>query len=377
MRRVLAALCLAVVVVCGLSVPAYAQGGLPDRGMIERNLEFLDFGGIDEALARSGAEGVSVLDIAVRVIRGEVDFSPRGLFGLAADMFLRELRQFSGIARNILIIAVLSAILKNLTDSFGVADVGNLGFVVIFALMVVLIFQAFSIGVGAATSMISGLTGIMTAGIPVLIALMVFSGNLAAPLVISPTLAFYAHITAAIINYVLTPLIIAGVVMTVVNCLNERDILKNFAKLIMTACAWSLAAIAFSFGLVLSLQKIASPIASHLVGRTARTAVEAVPIVGSVIGGAADMVAVWALAARSGVLVALIITVGIVCFATVIKLVALVFIFKLTAALIAPICDKRLVDCVNTVGSFLFLLLGCVATVVSMFLMMAVIMLSF
>jgi len=211
----------------------------------------------------------------------------------------------------------------------------------------------------------------------VFIALLVFSGNLAAPLVISPTLAFYAHITATVINFVITPLIVAGVVMTIVNCLSERDILKNFAKLIMTACAWGLGLIAFSFGMVLSLQKIASPIAANLVGRTARTAVEAVPIVGGVIGGAADMVAVWAQAARSGVLVALIIMVGVVCFATILKLVALVFMFKLTAALIAPVCDKRIVDCVNTVGSFSFLLLGCVATVVSMFMMMTVILLSF
>jgi len=356
---------------------AYAgQDALP-RDIVERNLEFIDFRALEEALERSGAEEFSFGDMVLRVISGEADISPQGMFRLAAEMFFRELSEFSGIARNILIIAVLSAILKNLTDSFGVAEVGNLGFVVVFALMVVLIFQAFSIGVSAATSMIGNLTAIMTASIPVFIALLVFSGNLAAPLVISPTLAFYAHITATVINFVITPLIVAGVVMTIVNCLSERDILKNFAKLIMTACAWGLGLIAFSFGMVLSLQKIASPIAANLVGRTARTAVEAVPIVGGVIGGAADMVAVWAQAARSGVLVALIIMVGVVCFATILKLVALVFMFKLTAALIAPVCDKRIVDCVNTVGSFSFLLLGCVATVVSMFMMMTVILLSF
>ncbi|MCL2616917.1 MAG: stage III sporulation protein AE [Defluviitaleaceae bacterium] len=354
-----------------------SQADALSRDMIERNLGFMDFSELDDALAQAGVGGFSLGETVRRVISGEADISPQGAFRLAVSMFFREISAFSGIMRNILVMAVLSAILKNLTDSFKTAEVGDLGFVVVFALMVVLIFQAFYIGVSAATSMISSLTGIMTASIPVLIALMVFSGNVAAPFVISPTLAFYAHITATVINYVITPLIIVGVVMTIVNCLSERDILKNFAKLIMTTCAWGLGIIAFSFGLVLSLQKIASPIAAHLVGRTARTAVEAVPIVGGVISGAADMVAVWAQAARSGVLVALIIMVGIVCFATVIKLVALVFIFKLTAALIAPICDKRLVECINTVGSFTLLLLGGVATVVCMFMLMAIILLSF
>ena len=347
------------------------------REIFERNFEFLDFSQLDEALARSGVRTPSFGEIFLQVIRGEVDLSPIWVVRLAVDVFFGEIAAFSGIMRNILIIAVLSAILKNLTDSFTVAEVGSLGFAVLFALMVVLIFQAFSIGVSAATAMISMLAAIMAASIPVLIALLVFSGNLGAPLVISPTLAFYAHITVIVINYVITPLIVAGVVMTIVNCLSGRDILKNLSELVMTACSWGLKMIAFSFGLVLALQKIASPIAGHLVGRTARTAVETVPIVGSVIGGAADMVAVWAQAARSGVLVALVIIVGVVCFATIMKLVALVFLFKLTAALIAPICDKRLVDCINSVGNFSFLLLGCVATVVCMVLMMAVILLSF
>ena len=375
--KTLTLICVLIVITIGGAYQVYAsQGGLAGEAM-ERNLDFIDFGALDEALSSHGVQSQPIAELVMQVISGELDFSPQGLLGMLASAFLRELSEFATIARNLLIIAVLSAVLKNLSDSFGAAPVGELGFLVVFALMVVLIFQAFSIGVNAATSMIFTLTSIMTASIPVLIGLLVFSGNLAAPLVFSPTIAFFAHFAVFIINYVLVPLITAGVVMTIVNCLHERDILKNLARLILTSCAWGLGALAFFFTTILSLQKIASPIAGNLLGRTARTAVEAVPIVGGVVGGAADMVGIWAQAARSGVLVALIILVGALCLATLVKLVVLVFMFKLTAALISPICDKRLVDCINSVGSFALLLLGCVATVISMFMLMAVILLSF
>ena len=368
MRRLLKT--LAVILLLSLPTPVYAQ-----EDMVVRQLDLLDFEDIERALG--SLDGVpSFRDTVMSVIQGDIDLSPAGLSILAGEIFLAELSAFTSIMRNIIILAILSAILKNLTDSFKSADVGSLGFYVVFALLVALVFQAFNIGVSAATSMISTISNLMLASIPVLITLLVFSGNIAAPLVISPTLAFYAHISTIIINGIIVPLILTGVAMSMVNTLSERDILKNFVKLISTACGWALGLVAFSFGLILSLQKISSPIMSSLAGRTARTAVGAVPIVGDILGGAADIVGVWANAARSGVLVAIVIMVAIVCFATIIKLVALVFIFKLTAALISPICDKRIVECINSVGDFAFLLLACVATVVTMFILSSVILLQ-
>lgn len=360
-----------------LMFPVNAWAGEIAAERMEQQLEFLDFSEIDQALGQLGADVPSFGDTVMRVVRGEIELSPVGLMALGADVFFAEVSAFGLIMRNILIMAVLSAILKNLTDSFKLADVGTLGFYVVFALMVTLVFQAFQVGVGAATTMISNISALMTASIPVFITLLVFSGNLAAPLVISPTLAFYTHITALLINSFIVPLILTGVVMAIVNTLSEREILKHFVKLISSVCGWSLGLAAFSFGLILSVQKLSSPIMSTLIGRTARTAVGSVPVVGDILGGAADMVAVWVLAARSGVLVAIIIVVAVVCFATILKLAALVFILKLTSALISPICDKRIAGCINSVGDFAFLLLACVATIVTMFILAAIILLSF
>ena len=342
---------------------------------VRGQLEFLDFRELELALERHAVPSFG--ETVVSAIQGELDLSPAGLATLAGDVFLVEVAAFGGMLRNILIIAVLSAILRNVADSFKGADVGGLGFYVVFTLLVALVFQALSIGVSAATDMVLTISGLMAASIPIFITLLVFSGNIAAPMMISPTLAFYAHSATLVINSVIVPLILTGVAMSIVNALSERDILKNFVKLISTACGWGLGLVAFSFGAILSLQKLSSPIMSSLAGQTARSAMEAVPVVGDILGGAADVFGVWVGAARSGVLVAIIVTVAIICFATILKLVALVFVLKLAAALISPICDKRIVECINTVGDFAFLLLACVATIVTMFILSSVILLSF
>jgi len=50
-----------------------------------------------------------------------------------------------------------------------------------------------------------------------------------------------------------------------------------------------------------------------------------------------------------------------------VKLTALIFIYKFVAAIVQPICDKRIVKCLDTIGGYVGILLGICVMVIVMF----------
>ena len=67
---------------------------------------------------------------------------------------------------------------------------------------------------------------------------------------------------------------------------------------------------------------------------------------------------------------AVVIAVLIVCAVPVLKLVLMAVLFKVTAAVIEPVADKRVVKAVNALGTAVGMLLMTVLAAVSLFLLM-------
>jgi len=106
---------------------------------------------------------------------------------------------------------------------------------------------------------------------------------------------------------------------------------------------------------------------NNLAIRGVRNAAGAVPIVSGALSGGIDSVIYLATGTKSAAIIATIIVLVIVCAVPIIKLFVMSFIYKFVAAIIQPICDKRIVKCLNVIGDFTGILLAISATVVLMF----------
>lgn len=283
----------------------------------------------------------------------------------------------AALIRNMLVICVLSALLKNLTESFKNKAVGELGFYVCYVVLVIVLLTAFQTAVDLTRGVITTLAGMMQASIPLLISLLVMSGAAGSAYAFSPALVFAVNAVSVLVGGVIAPLAVLGASVEIVNYLTEKEILKNFAALLKKLCTWSLRGVTVGFAAVLTLQKISAPILNNVVARSAKAAAGAAPVVGDMLAGAWDMVLVWASAVKSGVLVALVVAVAAACAVPLVKLVALIFIFKAAAALAQPVCDERVVKCIDSIAGFSLLLLGCLAAVAAMYVLAVVILLSF
>ena len=99
-------------------------------------------------------------------------------------------------------------------------------------------------------------------------------------------------------------------------------------------------------------------------------AVQTLPGVGSSIETVTQTVWGAAKIIKNGIGMAAVIAVLIVCAVPVLKLVLMAVLFKVTAAVIEPVADKRVVKAVNALGTAVGMLLMTVLAAVSLFLLM-------
>jgi len=338
---------------------------------VDKQMEMFDFSNINSA------SGMNFGDLVSKAIKGQLDLSPKNLSQQFLNMLFGELKDNWALLRNLILIAILSAILKTLTDSFKNKSVGELGFFICYMALVMVLFSSFRITMSILTNLVSLLSNIMTAALPIMLGLLIVSGNPAGATAFPPVFAFSAEVLTLAVRSALIPLLTIGAVLEIVNFLVEKDIFTNLAELIRDFTKWALKTVVILFLAVLSLQKISVPILNNLAVKAAKAAANAVPMVGGMLSGAMDTVILWGSAAKSGVLVALVITIIIACAVPVIKILTLFLIYRLTGAVIQPICDKRIVDCITSIGDFCSLLLYAGIIVAVMFIVSVVIMLSF
>ena len=306
-------------------------------------------------------------DIFNRIMAGELSLSPSSILNEIFRIIVSELSLHIGLMQQIIFICVLSAILKVLTESFKSKNIGELGFYACYLSLIVIIFASFNVALDVASSMIESITTIIRLAIPIIVSLVVMTGNVAAAYAYNSLFLFAINIINFTILNFLKPILIFAVILSVVNHLTEHEILKNFSELIKKGLKWSIKSVAGIFLALMAIQRTAAPILNNIAIRGARNAAGAVPVVGGALSGGIDSVIYLAAGAKSAAIVATIIVLVTVCAVPIIKLFVMGFIYKFVSAIIQPICDKRIVKCLNVVGDYTGLLLAISATVVLMF----------
>ncbi|MCL2168839.1 MAG: stage III sporulation protein AE [Defluviitaleaceae bacterium] len=326
---------------------------------IEEQLENLPLEGIE--ITGSGGivrETDSVAGLALAAVRGEIDLSLGTIFSWLLQALFAEVHTLFYILRHMLIIAILSAFFKAMTANFKNAGIAKLGFYICYIVIVGLLFRTFLIALGIMTDLVSNIVMLLTGSTPVIITLVASGGYVASATAFAPILIFTASFLTIFLEVIMVPLLIFAVAITMANYLSDKEIFDNVSELMHKGIGWALKSIAIIFVAVLGFQRIATPILNSLAIRGTRSAVGAVPAVGSILTGAIDTAIHYSQAVRGAVSSALLLAAGAISIVPILQIVAFIVVYKVTAVLIAPICDERIVDAIDATGNYTALILG-------------------
>lgn len=308
------------------------------------------------------------LDLQSILSGGGSSASVSDLLRHLATLLLREVFLSAVLLRQLVVVAVLSAFLTRLGTAFGETAVVRLAQVICFLVIFVIGLQSFRTVMSLAAETIDNMVSFMLAILPTLAALLAAAGGVTSAVIFHPVLVAIVGTVASTIRYILLPLIFGGAVIGLLAHFSSELPLSRLAGLVKQVAVTLLGLMFIVFSGVMAVRGAISPIADGVGLRTAKFLTKTfVPVVGGMFADAVEVVAGGSLLIKNAVGVFGLAVVFFMVAVPVLKVWAVVLIYKLVNAVIQPIVDSRVVDTISSLENTLTLVLAALATAGLMF----------
>lgn len=335
----------------------------------EALLESLELGEMQKTVNELlGEETFNIRDALERILSGEEVFTKDFLIDTAKNFLFGRLYADQEVFFQILLLVLIAALFTNFTNVFSGSQAGEASFYIVYMLLLALLIHSFTSLSGELSKNLEDLITFMQALMPsYFLAVTAASGAGTAMIFYEAVLAVIFLVQVILLKAVL-PAIQAYVIIQLINFLHKEDFLSKLAELLKMILEWTLKTItALVIGMEL-IQNMISPALDSLkrdaLGKTAA----AIPGIGNVINGAAEVALGTAVLIRNCLGAAGILILLILGLPPVIRLALSVLIYKLFAALLQPVSDRRMIGCLSAMGEGCRLLLRVLITVELLFL---------
>lgn len=311
---------------------------------------------------------INIKDMIFSIIKGDADITVKGVFTNILKKLFQEIIINSKLLSQLILISVLFALLSNLGNSFGNNVVEEVAFYGCYLIIVGIGIKSFIVAIEIGRVAIDNMVSFMQALIPVLLSLLIAVGSITASAIFKPIIVASIGITSTIIKDVIIPLVMFTAVLSIINNFTSKVHVSKLASLLKQACLGLMGLILTIFLGIISIQGVIASSTDGVTLRAARFAMDRfIPIVGGFMSEAIDAVFGCSLLLKNAIgVVGLILILVIVSF-PILKILSIILIYKIAAALIEPITDSKIVGCLNDMSSTLTIVFAAVITVSIMF----------
>ena len=292
-----------------------------------------------------------------QAMKGNID--NQGLSKKFLNLLGQEITSSLKILISILVIIVIHGILKSITENLESVSISQIIYFVQYILIVTLIMSNFTEIIKIVKETARNLVGFINLLIPLLITLLIYTGNIATSTLLQPIILFISNFIGNIIIDIIIPIVLIIVVFSIISKISEKVQIDRLSKFLKSTVIWFLGVVLTIFVGVVSLEGTLSSSVDGITAKTAKTAVSTViPVVGKVLGDVVDSVLGCGVILKNAVgVVGSIVIVGI-SIMPIIKIGTLSIVYNLAAAIIQPVADEKIVKLLEEMGGVFKLLLG-------------------
>ena len=344
--------------------------GCAEEALNNEQIGALDLGRMVESFNKDGEQIIPDFNpskLIEELSKGNLNFDSKNIMKKVVYYFVKEISTNITIIIKVIIIGILCALLKNLQDNFG-EGTSEIAFYACYLLMVSFIIVGFKEAINVGQNAIVGMVGFMQVLIPILISLLASTGNVVSTAALYPVIMLVVEVSSAILGTVMIPVVFLVAVLSIIGNISDKIQLSRLAGFIKTVSIWVMGIILTVFVSVVTIEANLGATIDGVTSKTAKFAFsKAIPVVGQTLSDAVETVLGCSLVIKSSVgVVGMILILGIVLI-PLIKILAMMIIYKFSAVLIEPIADSRMVRCLNDIGGTLTLLFSIVVAVSFMF----------
>lgn len=277
--------------------------------------------------------------------KGTESFSLDSLFSYIKNGVKAELAKDKNQLLRVLVIAIGAAVFTNFSNVFKNNQVSDTGFYVSYLLMFSVLAASFYEVSQTALRVLSAMAEFMKALAPAFFMAVCMSSGSGTSLVFYQVALIVIWLVDTILLKVILPLIHIYFVVHLANHLMEKDLLSKTTELIEQGVLWSLKTM---LGLVAGynfIQGIIAPAADELKKGGLMRAASAIPGVGNAIGSVAETVLGAGVLVKNAVGAGGIMALLVLMAGPVVKLFIYMLFYRIGAAMIQPVSDKRMLEC--------------------------------
>lgn len=344
-----------------------------ENEIINMQKETLNISGFLEEAEEYTEESMPNIDLNELLsvaISGNIDNGK--LLNMFSKLIGNEVVEAISIISSIIVIIVIHGILKSIGDGLENKSVAQITYYIQYILLVTVIMKNFSDIIKMIKETIENLVGLMNSLIPILITLILTTGNIASASIIQPIILFMITFIGNFITTIIVPIVLVSTALGIISQISDRIQIDKLAKFLKSSTVWILGVILTVFVGVTSLEGNLSSSIDGVTAKTTKAAVSSfIPVVGKILGDAVDTVMGCSVILKNALgIIGVIIIIGI-CIVPVLKLAILMGVYYLTAALCQPIADGKIIKLLSHMGDT-FKMLFAILTTVSVMLIIGV-----
>ena len=251
----------------------------------------------------------------------------------------------------VMIIVVIHSILKSISENLGNENVSKIAYFIEYILIVTLIMTNFSTIITDMKVAVQNLTGFANSLIPLMITLMITTGNIVSSGMLQPILLLLITFISNFMTNILIPIALVSTALGIISKISDQAQVGKLSKFLNSSMVWILGTVLTLFVSITSLEGGLTSSIDGVTAKAAKTAISSVvPVVGSILGDAVNTIMGCSNIIKNAVGVIGIIVIIAICIRPIIQLAALTITYYLGAALCEPIADEKVVGIMEQMG---------------------------
>lgn len=305
---------------------------------------------------------IDVNELFTSAITGKIDNDT--IIKSIVSLVGKEVLNCATVLGSILVIIIIHSILKSISEGLENKNVAQITYYVQYILIVTLIMANFSDILQMVKTSIQNLVGFMNSLVPLLITLMLTTGNFASAGILEPIILFIITFIGNFITTILLPFVLISTALAIISKVSSRIQVDKLSKFFNSTVVWTLGVVLTLFVGIISVEGSLSSTVDGITAKTTKAAVSNfIPVVGKILGDAVDTVMGCSNILKNAVGIVGVVVVIAICVGPIIKLAILMGLYYLAGAVCQPIADEKIVKLLEETGNTFKMLLAIMCSV--------------
>ncbi len=280
----------------------------------------------------------------------------------AGQSLFGEVAAGGRILGQVILLGLLAAVFGNFSSIFRGSQISETGFFVTYLLLFALLTAGLAAGMSVAADTVSEILGFMKVLMPAYFLAVAFSGATASAIAMYETTV--AAMTAGqwLLHTVLLPVVRVYLVLSMAGSMTKDNLFSRMTEMLKQVIGWSLKTLVGVVAGIQFLQTLVLPYVDSLKNSSLQKMAGLIPGIGQGVSAVTQMILGSGVLIRNTMGMAAVVILLALMAAPAAKLLALMLLYQCAAAVMEPVCDKRILACLSAAAEGHRLLLKIVMT---------------